>query len=158
MAFTDVYERLVVNGLQTTDDNLSVLMTALETNPYITALEFRRTDAKKKTMMALASALTIGPGALTELDIIDITLDKTTLHNLAPGFKHIQLTTLRIANCHLNSKATSLLFKALEESKQYKSLTHINLSQNECGKGGSKVCCFCCVLLWSLCCYIGVCD
>eukprot|EP01083_Nonionella_stella_P314263 1131504_1 len=141
LSFNCVYKKLVLNQLSGADDtNIAILMTLLETNHEIETLEFRRVDVQQKTMRSLSSSLSCSNGLskLQEINIIDISINKNMILALSTGLSYIKLKVLRLTNCYLNKTATIQLFNILQKSEQYKHLTHLNISKNQCGKQGTK--------------------
>merc|ERR1719206_1273818 len=57
---------------------------------------------------------------------------------LSTGLSYVQLAVLRLTNCALNKTATLQLFNMLMKTAQYKHMTHLNVSKNQCGRTGSK--------------------
>ncbi len=79
-------------------------MRSFETNSFLTTLEMRRTDVGKRTLASLAMALSFKNSRLTELNLIDVKLDKSCISALSPGLDYVKLKTLRVTNCGLSSK------------------------------------------------------
>ncbi len=141
MSFSRVYKKLVLNQLSSLDDtNMAILMTLFETNYDIKILEFRRVDLQSKTMRSLSSSLscTNGLSKLQEINIIDININKNIVLSLSTGLSYVKLKILRLTNCYLSKTTTIQLFNILQKTEQYKHITHLNLSKNQCGKQGTK--------------------
>lgn len=145
---------MLIDGLNTDDTNIAYLMSCLESNEHISALEFRRTNAHKKTMTAFSMALSCGHAHISELNIIDISLDKASIQALSAGFSHCKLQTLRITNCSMTSQTCQVLFQALEATEQYNTIHHLNMSQNTFGQRGSKVKCTGVISIFASCFFI----
>ena len=60
-----------ISKLGVEDQHVAILMRIFETNPYISALEFRKTNARSKTFHELAEALQKKQAHIMELNICD---------------------------------------------------------------------------------------
>lgn len=141
LAFTSVFYKLVINNLHVDDNTLAILMSTMETNKNISIIDFRNVDVRKKTMQSLTSSLSINnENIIQELNFIDVHLDRSILQYFIPCLQYCKLRILRLTKCDLSSKATVTLFQAMIKNEQFLTLTHLNLSRNDCGRSGTKVC------------------